>query len=98
MRSVALVVVVLVILSFLVFVGCGGGYEGKYVNVANASEYLELKSGGNFFLQERGFAFSGKWKVSGENIIFILPTGMSDSLKIENGRLVERNGKTWIKK
>lgn len=97
MRNIALVI--LIALSALVlFTGCGGGYEGKYVNSNNNSEYIELKGGSNFFLEERGIALSGKWEEKGNNIIFTLPTGMSDSLKIENGRLIQRDGKTWIRK
>lgn len=97
MRNITLAVFVIFTIIFL-SVGCGVGHEGKYVNSNNSSEYIELKSGGNFFSQESGVGFTGKWEVKGDSLILTLPIGLSVSVKIENGHISDNYGKTWIKK
>jgi hypothetical protein len=88
---------------------CGGGgqgvflpgrtqIQGTYVNEDDSSEYLELKEGGDFFVKEEGIGFSGEWEIEDSTITFHMgETGLAARATLDNGRILDEDGKVWVK-
>lgn len=61
---------IIAILYLIVF--SGSGLPGKYVNINNESDIVELKTDKTFTSKEYGVSFSGNYKIKGKKLIFEL--------------------------
>lgn len=74
------------------------GVHGTYVNEDDPSEYLELDKDGSFFLKEMGVGYSGEWEIEDDTITFhIGEMGLAARATVEDGRIVDEEGKVWVK-
>lgn len=78
---------------------CGGSsVEGTYHNVDNASEYIELKGNGEFYLKAAQMDTSGKYAIKGKVIILNPGSRLAARGTIENGMIIDNDGTRWKKK
>jgi outer membrane protein assembly factor BamB len=98
------------LLFALGLVACGGGKAGisrpeaegvygTYANEDDPSEYLELNEDGKFFLKEMGVGYSGEWDIENDTITLHMgEMGLAARAALEDGRIVNEEGKVWVKK
>lgn len=100
------VMIVLGILILIGLTGCGKNeaeIAGKYLNLADPQEYIDLKSDGTVYVKERLFGFglnetSGKWKTEDSELLLVGPLGIVERCKIkEDGSIIDDEGKIWTK-
>lgn len=106
MKKLALLIIFL-FFSLIPLVACqgsqsgeGSGFTGKYVNIDNDSEYLELHDDGTYYLWELGVEFTGTWQVEGETLTLTfddMPANVTAQGTIKGNTIVDQDGKTWEK-
>jgi hypothetical protein len=85
-------------LLLVMLVACGEGrVEGTYVNVANRSEFIELKPGGEFHLKAGELELNGRFLIKGKEIILDPGKGIVARGTLEKGLIVDRDGTRWQK-
>ena len=78
---------------------CGGSsVEGTYYNVDNATEFIELKNNGEYYLKAGNLDFSGKYRVNGNEITLNPDNRLTATGKIEKGMIIDSGGTRWQKK
>ena len=96
-----LLIICILVMSIFLSVGCiKSGVEGKYFNIDDKEEYLELKSDGTFFVYQKmyGGTWAGTYELDGDKIRLISPQGLADVGKIEKNKLYfDSTGKWWEK-
>jgi len=69
--------------------------EGRYVSEVNPDAYLELRSDGQFVVnQDR--SFSGEYTVGGDTVKLIYTFG-SFVLVVDGNMLIDEDGERWIR-
>jgi hypothetical protein len=71
---------------------------GTYVNQADNGKYRELKPDKTFFVQiAPGRGQHGTYELEGDTITFKTITGTAIRAKIQDNKIVDSDGETWIK-
>ncbi len=106
MKKLTLLLVFL-FFSLIPLVACQGSqsgdstsFVGKYVNIDNDSEYLELYDDGTYYLWERGVEFTGTWQVENDTLIITFdhkPAHYAVEATIKGNTINDQEGKTWEK-
>lgn len=91
------ILLLLSISILLLLYSCGSSVTGRYVNKDNSREYLELKSDGTFYCKESFMGFSGRYKVEDDMIILRLEGGITARGRIRGNRIIDDDGKIWVK-
>lgn len=81
-------------------IGGNGRVAGKYVNVDDSTEYLELHDDGTYYLLEFATEFTGTWQVEGETLTLTfddMPANITAKGTINGNTIVDQDGKTWVK-
>ena len=110
MNNVMKAMIVLVVISFSLGAidGCKGKQDaiaGRYHNQDDFDEYIELKADGTAYWREKSLSLFGsqytelaaKWKVEGEEIVFVGPLEVVVRGKI-SGNTILADGKVWVRK
>ncbi len=71
--------------------------SGRFVNTANAAEFLELRTDGTFSLSDSGRNLAGKYAVNDSMLILTLSSGLADTGTISGNTITFRQGKVWIR-
>jgi hypothetical protein len=73
-----------------------GDILGKYVHKKNHSHFLELKSGGNYFLFQGSASATGRYEVNGDEITMSVDDSITQA-KIQNDVITDAEGDKWIR-
>jgi len=93
-KYITTIAILLTILSL----GCVSpmaGVEGRYVSEVNPDAYLELRSDGQFVVNQ-DMSFSGEYTVNGDTVKLIYTFG-SFVLVVDGNMLIDEDGERWIK-
>ncbi len=70
---------------------------GRYVNQKKRAEYIDLHPDSTFYITERKVKLGGSFAVQEGDLILTLSNGPAQSVKLLDGRIVDAEGKEWIK-
>lgn len=88
---------IMLVVSLGGVISCGtGSICGTYVNQDNPEEYLELDEDGTFYLKEYGMSLTGEWEIRGDELRLSW-MGMVVTGQIKGNRLIDNEGKVWVK-
>jgi hypothetical protein len=73
-----------------------GEIPGKYINKKNRSHFLELKPDGSYFLSQGSVRYSGRYEVSGNEIMISIGDSTS-AARIQNDVITDTDGDHWVR-
>ena len=94
------VLITLTIFTSMLIIACGASSPvGKYVSDNPADGFVELKEDGTFFTggREPGKGFAGTYKIDGEQLLLVAPSGQASELTLRAGVIVGPDGERLIK-
>ena len=82
-KTIVGLIAIVAIAAVVIFAGCIGGPEGRYVQEGHPDNYLDINHDGTFYLMEEGKSISGTWTIE-ENRIYLTTTvlGTSSTLQL----------------
>ena len=99
-KAIAGLIAMVALAAVVIFAGCIGGPEGRYVQEGYPDNYLDINHDGTFYLTAEGESISGTWTIE-ENRIYLTTTvlGTSSTLQatIKGNTIIDPDGMRWIK-
>lgn len=86
-----------VVLVLITFAACSRSIAGKYVSERGGNRYREFKSDGTVFSQEGAQAGYFTYEIDGDEIIVKSPSGRAVKCRVQDNKIIDPDGETWVK-
>ena len=68
---------------------------GRFVSKRSPADYVDFSADGTFFAQRGKAGFAGTYRVQGEVVTMVLPTGQATRSRFKGGLLTDSDGLVW---
>jgi len=85
------------VLLLIAFAACSRSISGKYVSERGGNRYREFKSDGTVFSQEGAQAGYFTYEIDGDELTVKSPSGRAVKCKIQDNKIIDPDGETWVK-